>query len=183
MQSSLLRESLVTLGLNFLELAQLLDMNVRTVQRWLSGEVEIPRSIECVINAWMYLNQMGLPWRPDGFSVALLSPEQVKNQLLLQMESSKELVKIIKKVKSRGGPAAPWIVDLSAKKATLGDVWVRFYILSNGSFSPQSYGRFDKNPDLYRDQSILEDAYVCIAEAIAVRNEKYKDADWSSVDI
>lgn len=183
MQSSSLRESLVTLGLNVLELAQLLGINVRTVQRWLSGDVEIPKSIDCVINAWMYLNQLGLPWRPDGFSVALLSTEQVKNQLLLQMENTKELVKIIKKVKSRGGPAAPWTVDLSAKKATLGDVWVRFYILPNGSFSPQSYGRFDKHPDLDRDQSILEDAYVCIVEAIAARNEKYKEADWSSVDI
>lgn len=183
MQSSSLRESIVTLGLNVQELAYLLGINVRTVRRWLSEDVEIPRSIECVINAWIYLNQLGLPWRPDGFSVALLSPEQVKNQLLLQMENTKELAKIIKKVKNRGGPAAPWSVDLSAKKANLGDVWVRFYILSNGSFSPQSYGRFDKYPDIDRDQSILEDAYVCIAEAIASRDKKYKEADWSSVDI
>jgi transcriptional regulator with XRE-family HTH domain len=183
MQSSSLRESLVTLGLNIQELADLLGINVRTVQRWLSGEVDIPKSIECVVNAWMYLNQLGLPWRPDGFSVSLLSVEEVKSQLILHMENTKELAKIIKKVQARGGPAAPWSVDLSAKKATLGDVWVRFYILSNGSFSPQSYGRFDKFPDVDRDQSILEDAYVCIAEAIATRNKKYKDADWSSVDI
>ena len=183
MQTSLLKESLVTLGLNAIELADLLGINVRTVQRWLAGQVEIPKSIGLVINAWMYLNQLGLPWRPDGFSVTLLSLDQVKNQLLLQMENTKELAKIIKKVQARGGPAAPWIVDLSAKKATLGDVWVRFYILSNGNFSPQSYGRYDKFPSFERDQSILEDAYVCIAEAIAARNEKYKEADWSSVDI
>lgn len=183
MQSANLKESLVTLSLSIQDAAQLLGVNMRTIQRWLSGDVDIPISVAHVMQAWLYLNKLGLPWRPDGHSVSLISAEEMRNQLLLHMQHLNELTDVLKKVEKRGGPAAPWNVDLSAKKATLGDIWVRFYVLPNGGFSPQSYGRYDKTPDLERDRLILEDGYACIAEAIANRDKQYKEADWLSVEI
>jgi hypothetical protein len=183
MQTGNLKESLVTLGLSTQEAASLLGVNMRTIQRWLGGDVDIPVSVAHVMQAWLYLNKLGLPWRPDGYSVSLISAEEMRNQLLLHIQHVSDLADILKKVKNRGGPATPWNVDFSSKKATLGDIWVRFYKLPNGGFSPQSYGRYDKTPDLDRDKFILEDAYACIAEAIASRNKEYKEADWLSVEI
>lgn len=174
---------MATLGLSVQESALLLGINTRTIHRWLTGEVDIPQSIERVIEAWSYLNNFGLPWRPDGHSISLLNNVELRNQMFLNAEHSLQLAEILESVKRRGGAAAPWSVDLVAKKATLGDIWVSFYILPNGTFSPQSYGRYDKFPDTLRDESILKDAYACIAEALAERQKLYLETDWSSVEI
>jgi hypothetical protein len=44
---------------------------------------------------------------------------------------------------------------------------VTFYRLANGGFAPQSFARTDIPVDLNRDRSLLEDAYACIARALA----------------
>lgn len=182
MKSSDLKETLSTLGLSTTEASRLLGVNARTVQRWLSDDVDIPKAIDSVFKAWKLLNGFGLPWRPDGHSIALFDDLNLRNQLFLSIDNSLQLSEILDRVEKRGGPATPWHVDLPQKKATLSDMWVSFYILPNGTFSPQSYGRYDKLPDIKRDQSILEDAYACIADAIAQQLKANREADWSSVN-
>ncbi|MDA1101716.1 MAG: hypothetical protein O2967_22370 [Proteobacteria bacterium] len=92
-------------------------------------------------------------------------PEQIAEQIALYRRHAINLDALIQKVEARGGPAAPWHVDLKKRQATLGPVWVSFYPLVNGGFSPASYSRSDDHPDLKRDWTLLEDA--CIAKAIA----------------
>ena len=177
-----LKESLSILRISITETSQLLGVNARTVQRWLNSEVEIPKAIESVFSAWKLLNGFGLPWRPDGHSISLFDDHSLRQQIFLNHEHSIQLSEVLDRVEKRGGAATPWNVDLSQKKATLGDVWVTFYILPNGIFSPQSYGRYDKLPDIKRDQLILEDAYACIAHAIAEQLKIHREADWSSAN-
>ena len=177
-----LKESLSILRISITEVSQLLGVNTRTVQRWLNSEVEIPKAIESVFSAWKLLNGFGLPWRPDGHSITLFDDHNLRQQIHLTNEHSIQLLEVLERVEKRGGAATPWHVDLTQKKATLGDVWVTFYILPNGLFSPQSYGRKDKSPDVVRDQAILEDAYVCIANAITEQIKIHREADWSSAN-
>jgi len=180
MNSGAIKEKLAYLGISAPELAQLLDVNIRTVQRWISGSIEIPMSAERALEAWTSLQSFGLPWRPDGDH--FLSPYDMKRQVELHQQNSIELADIIKKVKDRGGAAAPWVVSLSTKRATLEKMWVSFYILPNGSFSPQSYGRSDKEIDINRDKELIEDAFFSIAEAIAIARKKQIEAKWDVVN-
>lgn len=181
MNNGNLKESLVYLGISAPELADLLDVNIRTVQRWISGMTEIPMSTERVLEAWALLQRLGLPWRPDGNH--LLSLNDLRRQVELHKANAIEIAELIKKVNARGGAAAPWTVNLSAKKATLEKMWVSFYILPNGGFSPQSYGRTDKEIDVQRDKELIEDAIVCIAEEIGKQHKKQLEANWEVVNI
>jgi len=181
MNNGHLKESLAYLGISTHELAVMLDINIRTVQRWVSGVSEIPTSTERVIQAWSLLQKLGLPWRPDGDH--LMSLHDLRRQVELHKANSLEIANLIEKVNARGGAAAPWTVNLSTKKATLEKMWVSFYILPNGGFSPQSYGRTDKEIDVRRDKELIEDAIVCIAEAIGKQHRKQLEANWEAVSI
>jgi hypothetical protein len=72
---------------------------------------------------------------------------------------------------------------LSSKKATLEKMWVSFYILHNGGFVPQSYGRSDKDLDITRDRELLEDAFVCIADELGKQYKNQLEAKWEVVNI
>lgn len=181
MNSGSIKEAMAYLGISTQELANLLNINLRTIQRWISGDTPIPTATERVLEAWALLQRLGLPWRPDGNH--LLSLSDVKRQFALHKQSSIELAEVIKKVNARGGPAAPWSVNLAAKKATLEKMWVSFYILPNGAFSPQSYGRTDKEIDILRDKELIEDAFVCIAEELGKEHKKQLAANWDVVHV
>ena len=93
---------------------------------------------------------------------------QQPEQIAIARAASMDLASLLNKVNERGGPAAPWMVDLKAGRATLNSIQVSFYRLPNGGFSPQSYCRSgDSVPDLRRDWTLIEDAFACIANAIA----------------
>ena len=71
---------------------------------------------------------------------------------------------VLQQVAARGGPTEPWQVNLGACDATLGLMKVYFYFTSEG-FAPNSYSGFEI--DTEQDCQLLEDAYACIAKAIA----------------
>jgi hypothetical protein len=181
MKNGKLLETLAYLDVTASELALLLDLNLRTIQRWLSGEVDIPKSVRCLLESWSTLQYLGLPWRPDGLN--LLDQSIRKKQLELHMQTNIELIEVIKKVKARGGPSAPWSVDISRKKANLENMWISFYILPNGGFVPQSYGRSDKKMDFERDRNILEDGFFCIAEKIRNQRVLLSNTQWEYIEI
>lgn len=157
-------DALATLGLSQLAAARLLSVDPRTVRRWVENPAEIPGPAEQALRAWVRLNEYGLPWSPDGVDVVECDPEQVARHRLHTLE----LNAMLAKVKKRGGPAAPWVIDLDKCKATLGALEVTFYRLPSGGFSPQSYKRRDNiNPDVQRDWHLIEDAFACIAKAIS----------------
>jgi len=181
MNSGRLKESISLLGIDHQELANFLEVNSRTVKRWLSDEIPVPTGIRRLLEAWTILHRMGLPWRPDG--AKFTSTNVIKQQIALHNQTVLELAEVIKKVQKRGGAAAPWVVDLNTKRASLEKMWVSFYMLPSGGFVPQSYGRLDRDIDLERDRSILEDAFVCIAEKIAVQRKRQLEAKWDLVEI
>lgn len=174
------KEAMAHLGVKPKELSELIDVNPRTVARWLSGEVKVPNVVERVVQAWVTLHQFGLPWRPDGRN--LLVDQHQRQQIRLQIENSLELSTILDRIKTKGGPAAPWTVDLTQKRATLESIWVSFYITANGSFTPQSYGRTDKPADLERDRSLIEDGFYCIAVEVGKYFKKQQSADWTHIE-
>jgi len=155
--------SLDTLGISHSELAILLSVSPRTVRRWGENVAEMPGPAKQVLLAWIGLHRRGLPWMPD--SVALNADD---DQMIAQHRiHAMELDALLKRVDARGGPAAPWLVDLDRGRATLGPLQVTFYRLANGGFSPQSYRRTDGPADLERDRQLVDDAFACIAKAIA----------------
>lgn len=163
MTPSDLRASLDHLGLTQAELAQLLDTNPRTVRRWESGATPIPGAVAQTLHAWARLQRAGLAWRPED---AILDAGDTES-LAAHRFHAMDLDALLERVRARGGPAAPWDVDLDRQRATLGGLQLTFYLLANGGFAPQSYRRRDGvPPDRARDTPLLEDGYACIARAL-----------------
>ena len=161
------QECLADLRLSPTEAARLLSVNTRTVRRWSESPEEIPGPAEQALRAWQRLNRFGLAWRPDGLPIGEDDPD-FANQIALYREHAIQLDALIRKVKARGGPTVAWEVDVEGGEAKLGPVTVGFYLLPNGkSFSPSTYRRGDREPDLVRDATLIEDAYFCIAQALA----------------
>jgi len=155
------------LSLTQAELARLLSVNVRTVRRWVETPAEMPGPAEQALRAWLRLHRLGLAWRPDGLPLGEDEAEEMAKQIALYRQHAINLDAMLRRVEARGGPAAPWQVDLKTHVATLGSIEVGFYPLPNGGFSPSTYRRADADPDLGRDARLLEDAYACIAQALA----------------
>jgi transcriptional regulator with XRE-family HTH domain len=161
---------LAELGLSQAEAARLLSVDARTVRRWAEDPVEIPGPAEQALRAWLALHRFGLPWAPDSVDLVQHDPEQIAKHRAHAID----LDALLRKVEKRGGPAAPWQVDIDQCRATLGPLQVSFYRLRNGGFSPQSYRRKDGPADLQRDWPLIEDAFAHIAQAIARQRQKEK---------
>jgi hypothetical protein len=158
-----------TLGLSQGEAARLLSVNPRTVRRWVETPSEMPGAAEQALRAWRKLQQLGLAWRPDGLPIGENDTAGMAEQIGLYRQHAIDLEGLLRRVEERGGPAAPWEVDLVAQKAVLGSMVVTFYRLPNGGFSPATYRRTSGDPDAHRDAHLLEDAYACIAHELARR--------------
>ena len=155
------------LGLTQLETARLLSVNARTLRRWAANPSEIPGPAEQALRAWLRLHRYSLPWRPDGIALPGDTPGEIAEQIAKCRQHAIDLDALLQKVAARGGPAAPWRVDLKRHRATLGPMQLTFYPLPNGGFSPSTYSRSDEHPDLERDKTLIEDGWACIAKAIA----------------
>lgn len=156
------------LGLSQAEAARLLSVDPRTVRRWAEDPNEIPGPAEQALRAWLALHRYGLPWAPGSIDPVGGDPDQVATHRAHAIQ----LDALLRKVEERGGPAAPWEVDLNRRRATLGPLEISFYRLKNGGFSPQFFRRKDGPSDLERDRPLIEDAYVHIARAIAQQRGK-----------
>lgn len=164
MSAEQLLDHLVQLGLVPAEAAQLLEVSPRTLRRWIDEEQPVPGPAEQALRAWLRLHRRGLAWRPEEGAVA----DDDAQAIARHREHALDLDATLERVKARGGPAAPWDVDLARGRATLGPMQVTFYRLTHGGFAPQSYRRTDEPADLQRDGQLLEDAYACIARALAI---------------
>jgi hypothetical protein len=161
------------LGLTQTEAARLLSVNGRTVRRWVDGTVEIPGSVEQAVRAWIRLEELGLAWRPDSEMIGAEATETLAQQIAAYRKHALDLDSLLRRVKARGGPAAPWVIDLAKRRATLGPIEVTFYPLTNGGFSPCAYARRDRPPDQQRDWPLIEDAIACIANAIRAAGKNW----------
>lgn len=164
----------IDLALTQEEAAKLLSIHVRTIRRWAENPREISGPAQQAFLAWRRLEQLGIPWRPDGVDLVVDNPVELAKQITLYRNHAMQLDALLQKVQERGGPATPWQVDLKKRVATLGPLRVGFHSLLNGGFSPGYYRRTDCKPDLERDKALLEDAYACIASAIAGQQKQNK---------
>jgi hypothetical protein len=149
---------LANLQLSQADAARLLGVVPRTVSRWLAGE-EVPGPVEQALRAWQVMQRHGLMWRPD--TVAITQNDQT--QIGLTRENAITVAQLIERVKARGGPQFPWLVERQNCRAISGPMEVGFYKLKNGSFSLSTYRRADMHPDVQRDRELIEDAVYCIA--------------------
>ncbi len=133
MSSSEFCKTLTRLALSEAEASRLMSVNPRSVRRWSEGSTEVPGPVEQALRAWLRLEEFGLVWRPDGV------PIWDVDQAARFRSHAIELDALIQKVKKRGGPAAPWKVDLANRTAILGPVEVHFHVLANENFSPFCY--------------------------------------------
>lgn len=180
MTDSEFRDTLSYLGLSLGELAELLAVNTRTTRRWADDPTEIPGPAQQALRAWVRLQRLGLAWRPDGVPIGERNPERIAEAIKAHLRHAVDLDALIQRVEGRGGAAAPWDVSLASRQATLGPVVVSFYPLQNGGFSPASYTRRDRPPDLQRDWPLVEDALVCIAKAISDAGAQWARRDGES---
>ena len=164
MTCSQLLDHLTDLGLTQVEAARLLSVSARTVRRWAEGSQNIPGPAEMAMRAWLQLHRRGLAWRPDSEAILMDDPEMIARH----RQHALDLDTLLRRVDARGGPAAPWQVNLERGLATLGSLTVSFYKLQNGGFAPQSYRRLDDQAmDQQRDWPLIEDACACIARKLA----------------
>ena len=162
-----LQQCLTCLGLSDTEAAKLLSVDPRTIRRWKEKPDELSGPAEQALRAWMRLEVLGLSWRPDGVALGMDDPEKVAKQIAAHRSHAIALDATLKRVKERGGPAAPWEVDLANRRATLGGMRISFYALRNGGFSPNTYSRSDIEADMVRDKTLIEDGYAAIAREVA----------------
>jgi hypothetical protein len=153
-----LEQYLLRLDLTPIEAAQFLGVTPRTMQRWLDGE-EIPGPAEQAVLAWVKLNDLGIPWKPDSQSIDANDEQQITAHLRHAVEQAA----LIARIQARGGPRTVWEVDHSRGRAILGKIEVSFYKLLNGGFSLAHYTRRDMAPDAHRDRELIEDAAYYIA--------------------
>jgi hypothetical protein len=160
-----LREVLLALDLSQVQAAQLLGADARTVRRWVAEDAAcVPRPAEAALRAWVRLNRAGLAWRPDEVPLEAADADDVVGS---RPTRALELEAALERVRSRGGPAAPWDVDLARGRATLGAFRMSFQVLADGVIAAQSYQRHDGvEADLARDRGLLEDALACVARAL-----------------
>jgi hypothetical protein len=159
------------------EAALLLGVDPKTVGRWLAGEIAVPALAERALVAWRRLDKANVPWRPDERTFRVMRRDEIDDQLRRLREHMVELDEVLEIVRQRGGPAAPWAVDLKSNRAVLaGTMTVSFYRLPSGGFSVATYRRTDKEPDIQRDLPLLQDAVACIADAIAAKSGHEKRA-------
>jgi hypothetical protein len=142
--------------------ADLLQVDRRTLGRWLDGTQEVPGPAEQAFRAWLKLDELGLAWRPDSRSILTKPPQE----LAAHLAHAIGLVALIKRAKARGAPPTPWLIDLKKRRAMLGPIELSFHPLRNGSFSPASYTRRDREPDVDRDWSLLEEGIAAFADAV-----------------
>ena len=158
-------EHLSRLDLTQTEAASLLSVSSRTLRRWADSPAEMPGPAEQALRAWLRLHRLGMAWRPDGLPLGEDDVEEMAKQIALYRQYAIDLDALLQRVSARGGPDVEWQVDVEKRVATLGPMRVGFYRLPNGGFSPSTYRRSDREPDLHRDARKLEDAYACIAIA------------------
>jgi hypothetical protein len=158
------KDCLTSLALSQTEAARLLSVSPRTVRRWAEIPHQIPGPVEQALRAWLHLGRLGLAWRPD---VVAVGEEDIAKQIERYREHAIELDSLLQRVKARGGPANSWNIDLKRCQAQLGPLRVSFHRLRNGGFSPSFYS----GP--LHETTLLEDAYFCIAEAIASEGSEF----------
>jgi hypothetical protein len=159
-------EHLSRLDLSQTEAARLMSVSPRTLRRWAENPTEIPGPAEQALRAWLRLHRVGIAWRPDGLPLGEHDIEEMAKQIALYRQHAIDLDAVLQRVYARGGPDVEWQVDVEKGVATLGPMRVAFYRLPNGSFSPSTYRRSDRAPDIDRDARMLEDAYASIAKAL-----------------
>lgn len=59
----MIEQALSELGIDRYELSYLIDVHVRTIDRWIKGINEIPLPVEQVLRAWCYMQKNNLPWK------------------------------------------------------------------------------------------------------------------------
>ena len=156
------------------EAATLLSVDPKTVARWQDGDAEVSGPAEQAIRAWMRLDKLGLAWRPKDHLIGL-TDEEAADQIRRLRDDNIGLADVIARVQARGGPAAPWKVDLDRHVAELGDIIeLGFYPGYDGRFSPSTYRRKDRETDLDRDRSLIDDGIVAIANAIATAGPNWQ---------
>ena len=130
MNAGQLRESMSSLRLTLTDIGIFMEVKERTVHRWLSGESAVPGSVARAIEAWTYLENLGMPWRPDGIPLSQLSPDS-ETELPHNRKLQEQIQTTIEKVTKRGGTAAPWVVDLRRRCPEVQGSRFKFYQLKN----------------------------------------------------
>ena len=167
MTESEFKKCLQLLDLSVSAAAKLLSVSERTVRRWADQPEDIPGPAEQALRAWSRLQRTGLSWRPDAIAIGE-SDVEIAEKVAAHRHHAIELDALLKRVASRGGPVAPWVVDLERSRADLESISIGFYRLRNGGFSPSVYRRTDSaGTDIQRDWPLIEDGFACIAKAIA----------------
>ena len=174
MTSAELTARLEVLGLKQSDAAALLRVTPRAVRRWQSGEQPIPGHVVELLNVWKQLHDRHIPWGAALEAIWFGDDDQICRH----QDHDRALVALLDRVRARGGPSAPWRVNLKDHSATLGRMDVGFYKLSSGGFSLANYRRGDRDQDGERDRVLIEDAVAAFSEAVGEAKEQHPDRDW-----
>ncbi len=166
---------LAVLGLKQSDAADLLRVTPRAVRRWQSGEQMIPGTAAELVKAWRQLHDARIPWGPDLESIWYGEDDQIR----LHQDHDTALAALLLRVAKRGGPSAPWRVNLRERRATLDSkLVVSFYRLLSGGFSLAFYRRSDMPHDLHRDRPLIEDAVAAFAAAVGKAKAERPSQEW-----
>ena len=167
-------QHLEALGLRQTDAAILLRVTPRAVRRWQNGEQVIPGTVAELVKVWRQLDAAKIPWGADLESIWYGDDDQIRRH----QDHDKALAALLRRVEDRGGPASPWRVNLKEHSAALGPMVVHFYRLQSGSFSLANYRRGDREPNVRRDQPLIEDAVAAFAAAVGKAGVERPNENW-----
>lgn len=99
------------------EAAELLSVDTRTIRRWKKNLQEIPGPARAALRAWCRLDTLGLAWQPDAIGLGEHDSDRLALQVAAYREHAIALDATLRRVAERGGPAAPWEVNLETRRA------------------------------------------------------------------
>jgi hypothetical protein len=165
---------LEALGLKQSDAAALLRVTPRAVRRWQGGEQAVPANIVELLDVWRQLHDRNIPWGAAMEAIWFGDDDQIRRH----QDHDKALAAVLRRVEARGGPAAPWRVNLKERRATLGRMDVGFYKLESGGFSLANYRRGDRDQDGERDRTLIEDAVAAFAAAVSQARAERPTLAW-----
>jgi hypothetical protein len=155
------------LGIDYNEASILFGVHPRTISRWAENPEKLPEQAKATLISWIRMKRLHLSWRPNATALGQDNIRELANLIAQHRIHQLELEDTLALVKARGGPASTWQVYIDKGLATLEFMSISFGVDKDNNPIPIDYTRHDdKDPDIIRDQNLLQDGYYCIAQKL-----------------
>jgi len=88
--SSELLNLMDNLKITQIEAAKYLSVDIRTIRRWVAGNIFTPKAALHTLRAWIKLRDLGLPWVPGSIDIIPGAEDEIKKIIANHINQHKE---------------------------------------------------------------------------------------------